>query len=303
MKVLLIYFSGTGNTKRIAELYRSAFENSGAAVDEVELPTDALPNVNEYDLIGLGYPIHGFNAPKLLLQACKMLPKRNKKKDGVSNAFIFKSSGEPVRMSDVSSLKMRKILKKRGYAVTNEYQYVMPYNIIFRHTDHQAYKMWTVAQQLVPADVAEIIRGEVRLPKKMFMGGFLAWILRCEHWGAHIIGKLFKANKDCVKCGKCEKLCPMHNIRTTEKGKVKFGCKCIICMRCVQACPKAAINMGLLNGWKVNGAYSFSEPEEPAQPTKHDEYCKKAYERYYLDAQERIEKFAQIRNEESTNSQ
>ena len=292
MKILLIYFSGTGNTKRIAELYKSAFENNGAEVTQAELPTESEYDVNAYDLIGFGYPIHGFNAPKLILQTCKALPKRDKKKDGVKNAFIFKTSGEPVRMSDVSSLKMRRILKSRGYKVNNEYQYVMPYNIIFRHTDNEAYRMWTVAKALVPADVAEILRGETRLPKKIFMGGFLAWTLRCEHWGAHIIGKLFKANKDCVKCGKCEKLCPMHNIRIIEKGKdkkVKFGCKCIICMRCVQACPKAAINMGLLNGWKVNGAYSFDEPTEPAQPTKHDNYCKKAYERYYRDAQERIE--------------
>lgn len=295
MKILLIYFSGTGNTKRIAELYKSAFAANGAQVDEVELPTEgALPDVTEYDLIGFGYPIHSFNAPKLLLKACKLLPKRNKKKDGVKNAFIFKSSGEPVRMSDVSSLKMRKILKRRGYVVNNEYQYVMPYNIIFRHTDQEVYRMWTVAQQLVPADVAEILRGEKHLPRKMFMGGFLAWILRCEHWGAHVNGKLYKANKDCIKCGKCEKLCPVHNIHIKQKGKnkkVKFGCKCIMCMRCVQDCPKAAINLGLFNGWKVNGAYSFEQPTQPAQPTKHDKYCKKAYERYYRDAQERIDNY------------
>ncbi|MDE6201262.1 MAG: EFR1 family ferrodoxin [Clostridiales bacterium] len=292
MKILLIYFSGTGNTKRIADLYKSAFESREAQVDSIELPLAApLPDVDGYDLIGLGYPIHGFNAPKLLLTLCKTLPKRNKKTDGYKNAFIFKSSGEPVRMSDVSSLKMRKILKRRGYKVNNEYQYVMPYNIIFRHTDSQVYKMWTVAQKLVPADVDEILQGKPRLPKKMFMGGFLAWVLRCEHWGAHIIGKSYKANKECVKCGKCQKLCPMGNIRTNKKGKIKFGGKCIICMRCVQACPKAAINIGLLRSWKVNGAYSFEQPNEPSPPTKHDKYCKKAYGRYYRDAQERIDSF------------
>ena len=291
MKALLVYFSGTGNTTRIAELYKSEFIKAGVEVDMIELPTDSLPDISGYDYIGIGYPIHGFNAPKPILALCKKFPKRNKKTDGVKNAFVFKTSGEPVRMSDVSSLKMRKILKRRGYNVISEYQYVMPYNIIFRHTDHEVYKMWTTAQALVPADVAEIMQGKTRLPKRMFMGGFLAWILRCEHWGAHILGKMFKANKDCVKCGMCEKLCPVHNIRITKKGKVKFGGKCLICMRCVQNCPKAAISMGLLNGWKVNGAYSFAPPDDSPQKTKHDKYCKKAYDRYYLNAQERIDKF------------
>lgn len=294
MKILLIYFSGTGNTARISDLYKTAFEERGVEVNDIALPLTApLPDLGRYDLIGLGYPIHSFNAPKLLLTLCKKFPKRNKKTDGLKNVFIFKTSGEPVRMSDVSSLKMRKILKRRGYAVNNEYQYVMPYNIIFRHTDSQVYKMWTVAQKLVPADVHEVLQGIPRLPKKMFMGGFLAWILRCEHWGAHINGKLYKATKACVKCGKCQKLCPVGNIRTNKKGKIKFGGKCIMCMRCVQACPKAAINLGLFNSWKVNGAYSFAEPDEPSPPTKHDNYCKKAYDRYYRDAQARIDAFLQ----------
>lgn len=292
MKILLIYFSGTGNTARIARLYKTVFEERGGEVDGLELPLDGpLPDIDGYDMIGLGYPIHSFNAPKLLLSLCKALPKRNKKTDGYKKAFIFKTSGEPVRMSDVSSLKMRKILKRRGYAVNNEYQYVMPYNIIFRHTDSQVHKMWTTAQKLVPADADEILQGGTHLPKKMFMGGFLAWILRCEHWGAHVVGKSYKVNNDCVKCGKCVKLCPVGNIHINKKGKVKFGGKCIMCMRCVQSCPKAAINMRLFKSWKVNGAYSFAEPDEPSPPTKHDNYCKKAYDRYYADAQARIDDY------------
>lgn len=294
MKILLVYFSGTGNTRRIARSYCDCLTSSGAEVQTVELPAESLPDPDGYDMIGLGYPIHAFNAPKIMLTTCKKLPKRNKKTNGTKPVFIFKTSGEPVRMSDVSSLKMRGILKRRGYAVNNEYQYVMPYNIIFRHTDAQVYKMWTVAQQLVPADVAEILLGAHRLPKKMFMGGFLAWVLRCEHWGAHVNGKLYKANKDCIKCGKCEKLCPVRNIRIKDKNgrkKIKFGTRCIMCMRCVQQCPKAAVNLGLFNGWKVNGEYSFEPPTEPSLPTKHDNYCKKAYDRYYNDAAARIEKY------------
>lgn len=289
MKVLLVYFSGTGNTKLIAGLYKSAFEENGGDVDILELPLKSeLPDVSDYDLIGIGYPIHAFNAPKIILRLCKKFPKRSKKAIESKRVFIFKTSGEPVRMSDVSSLKMRKILKRRGYTVNNEYQYVMPYNIIFRHNDSAVYKMWTVAQRLVPADVKAILRGDTFLPKKMFMGGFLAWVLRCEHWGAHIIGKMFKANKQCVNCGLCQKLCPINNIRTNKKDKIKFGGKCMMCMRCVFNCPKAAIDMRILKSWKVNGEYSFEEPPQPSPPDKHDNYCKKAYDRYYENAELRI---------------
>ena len=299
MKVLLIYFSGTGNTERITELYKNEFAKLGYQTDEVKLPADnrAVNGINpdEYDFIGFGYPIHAFNAPKTVLNACKALQNRRKAlghKTPRKKVFVYKTSGEPVRMSDVSSLKMRGILKRRGYALTNEYQYVMPYNIIFRHTDAQVYKMWQTAQALTPVHVNEIVNGTPSLPKKMFMGGFLAWILRAEHWGAHIVGKTYKASKTCVHCGKCVKLCPVNNIRVNKRGKIKFGGKCIMCMRCAMFCPKNSIELGILKSWKVNGEYSFAPPTDAPQASKHDKYCLKAYNRYYARAEKTITEFS-----------
>lgn len=291
MKILTICFSGTGNTAKIAELYRAAFESEGAQVTELYLPeaTEKIKelDLNEFDLLGFGYPIHAFNAPENLLKFVKSLPKPNENK----KAFIFKSSGEPVRMSDVSSLKLIKLLSKLDITVTNEYQYVMPYNIIFRHSNAMAYKMWETAKKLVPVDCREILSGNARKVKRMFMGGFLAWVLRIEHCGAHLIGKHFKVTDKCVNCGLCIKRCPQNNIKLTDKGKFKFGKHCLICMRCVFNCPRDAIKPSILNGWRVNGAYSFKPPETEEPKSKHDDYCRKAYNRYFNAAQEKIENF------------
>lgn len=291
MKILLYCFSGTGNTKMICDKYAEALTDLNHEVTVRALPLeqkDIASDEADFDMIGIGYPIHGFNAPKTVLDLCKALPKRDK--NVKKRMFIFKSSGEPVRMSDVSSLKMRKMLKRRGYDVTNEYQYCMPYNIIFRHSDAAAYKMWQTAQKLVPIDVAEILDGKTVLPKKMFMGGFLAWIIRAEHWGAHIIGRFFGTTKDCTKCGLCIRNCPTKNIRQNKKGKIKFGGKCMICMRCSFNCPKNAVKLGMLKKWKVNGAYSFKQPDPDQEPKqdKHANYCKKAYDRYYKNAEAKI---------------
>ena len=290
MKVLIFYFSGTGNTEKIANLYAKAFEENG---DEVVM--GALPdiehklggtNLNDFDMLGFGYPIHAFNAPANVLKLARMLPELTEPK----NAFVFKSSGEPVRMSDVSSLKLIKILKKHNIFVTNEYQYVMPYNIIFRHSDEMAYHMWEVAKKVVPLDCREIKNGVPKKAKRMFMGGVLAWFLRIEHWGARFNGKRYKVNSDCVRCGLCAKTCPANNIKITDDGKIKFGKNCLMCMRCSFTCPKNAIKIGLFNGWKVNGAYSFAMPPSnaPALPDKHANYCKKAYHRYFREAEEKI---------------
>ena len=282
MNIAIFYFSGTGNTKKVAEEYKRAFEDNGETCTLFPLPLAQEADFSQFDLVGFGYPIHSFNAPQPVLQFAKAIPKR----DGACKAFIFKSSGEPVKMSRVSSLKLLKILKKRGYNVFAEYQYVMPYNMIFRHTDHAAYTMWETAKRVIPADCANILKGVEHREKKMFIGGFLAWILRCEHWGAHVIGVGYRANKNCTGCGLCAKNCPVGNI-VMKNGKPKFGGKCTICARCSFHCPKNCINIGLLNGWRVNGAYSFKDGD-PNEKNGHENYCKKAYDRYYRETEERI---------------
>ena len=285
MKIAIFYFSGTGNTKKVALKYKEYFDGQGNECTLFELPLAEKADLSGYDLVGFGYPIHSFNAPQIMLKFAKSLPKKGRKEQK-QRAFIFKSSGEPVKMSRVSSLKLIKILKKRGLEVKNEYQYVMPYNMIFRHTDHTAYVMWETAKKLIPIDCADIINGVERHEKKMFMGGFLAWFLRCEHWGAHVIGVGYKATKDCVGCGLCAKNCPAGNI-VMKNGKPKFGGKCYICARCSFHCPKDCIKIGLLNGWRVHGEYSF-EDGDPNEKNGHENYCKKAYARYFKEAEERI---------------
>ena len=285
MKIAIFCFSGTGNTQKIADLYKGHFEDDGHQVEYFPIPLKNKVDFSAFDLIGIGYPIHGFNAPEPVLKFAKSLTRRDKKNP--SRVFVFKSSGEPVKMSRVSSLKLISILKMRGYKVTNEYQYVMPYNMIFRHTDHQAFVMWQTAQRLAKADCKEILSGKERLEKKLFLGAVWAWIMRCEHWGAHIIGVGYRVDKNaCISCGKCARECPVGNIKLVD-GKPKFGGHCTICSKCSFYCPTNAINTGLLNGWKVHGAYSFQDGD-PNEDNGHFNYCKKAYERYFNEAEERI---------------
>ena len=53
----------------------------------------------------------------------------------------------------------------------------------------------------------------------------------------------------CIGCGKCEKLCPMNNIKIVDK-KVVQNNQCTMCYRCINNCPKQAMT---LLGKKVVG--------------------------------------------------
>ena len=45
----------------------------------------------------------------------------------------------------------------------------------------------------------------------------------------------------CVSCGKCERVCPMDVDVTDNSIKRKNGTECILCMECVNNCPKGAL--------------------------------------------------------------
>ena len=116
----------------------------------------------------------------------------------------------------------------------------------------------------------------------------MAWVVRIEHPAMKVNGRLFKVDEDkCVRCGLCVKNCPENNIKIDENGKFHFGRDCVMCTRCSFNCPKDAFDIGMLNGWRVNGKYSFEKPTEK-QVDKHAWYCKKAYAGYFENAKEKI---------------
>lgn len=289
MKNAVIYvFSGTGNTKKICDLYKAAFELNGVATTlyEVRGDLDGIPSPQVYDLVGFAYPIHGFNAPHIMLSLAKALPKLPKGEH--KQYFVLKSSGEPLKTNNISSYKLRSILKRKGYAQFAEYHYVMPYNMIFRHTDEFAAKMWDTAKALAPIEAREVLAMTPHMLKGVPFGHFIAWVLRIEQPAMRVNGRMFKVNaKKCVGCNRCVKACPMGNITRGKDGKFHFGGDCVMCARCSFNCPSDAFNIAMLNGWRVNGKYDFEYSGEN-QPNKHSRYCKKAYERYFAEATQKI---------------
>lgn len=56
----------------------------------------------------------------------------------------------------------------------------------------------------------------------------------------HSTVPLYSTTDACMKCGICKEVCPVNNIKLTEKG-VEFGNNCQQCMACIQWCPTKAI--------------------------------------------------------------
>lgn len=47
----------------------------------------------------------------------------------------------------------------------------------------------------------------------------------------------------CVSCNRCKKVCPMNVDMTDNSRKRNNGTECILCMECVDNCPKKALKL------------------------------------------------------------
>ena len=59
----------------------------------------------------------------------------------------------------------------------------------------------------------------------------------------------FTVSDACVSCGKCQRLCPLGNIRIQE-GRPVWGDRCTHCMACICGCPAGAIEYGRISRGK-----------------------------------------------------
>lgn len=283
MKAALIYFSGTGNTKRTLEY---AKENIPFDFDVFDVMNNEVVDMENYDYLMVFYPIYGFNAPKPIIDYVKKIKKTKSEK----KCLVMKNSGEHLFWNNASSLLLRRILKRRNIKLKSEYHYLMPYSFIFRHSDYMAYRMDYVAKNLIKIDMNEFLNGKYSKIKRFFLDDLFACILRIQWWGGRFNGRFYKIDETkCIKCMKCVNNCPAKNIKF-EDGKFKFGKNCLMCQRCVMYCPKDAFkSLGGFTSWKVSTPYSFKEQTE-FQEEKRPKYCKKNYEKYFKTSFEKIEK-------------
>ena len=285
MRAVFFVFSGTGNTRKVSEVLAEKWRERGNEADIFPIQAGAeYPDPKDYDVVVVGYPVHAFNAPAAVLKFLKKLPAGGDRSNP-KPAYLLRTSGEPLKLNNASGISPKRILKRRGYRVLGEFRYVMPYNIIFRHSDGMAARMWQDANVLLEENAGTMSEGGGTVYKNGPYRRLVSFVLRIEHTAMPIIGRTFKAKKKlCAGCGICEKVCPQGNIKMVN-GRPKFKGKCVGCMGCAFSCPKDAIRTGVLNAWRVNGAYPFE-----GVPVKDEEigrYCRRAYLRYFREIEKK----------------
>ena len=252
MKVVLLYFSGTGVTAKFASEIAKSFQMHNCIVDLVRIKSGLKVDLKDYDIIGIGVPTYSFRAPRL---TTKILNHLNFQKKPY---FLFCTSGG---MPGNTLWNLYKSVKRTGGICLGSISGIGITNLrswMPKLTDPKP-KFWGLnhadcerAQQfgnLLLDRLKKINKLNSNENNKMWIPKFQIltsiWsIFFTWRWEmASTVGFKYFDKIKCTKCGLCStKICPSGAITLTSLNTPKFNeFKCVGCNGCVNLCPVSAI--------------------------------------------------------------
>jgi ferredoxin len=236
------YFTGTGNSLRVAEICRQQFEAAGHPVTLAPIGRGESPEAMGDGLLGLCFPVYSLGAPRIVRQFIFRL---------VSPAaprasFVIATSGDPNSVG-WALVHARKALTRKGFDVCRTEAVHMPNNWLPMSEvppPAEAAEILSRGEETASEIARGILAGEERhapLDLSSF-GPLLSWLMRVAFHGLGVrrLWRFFRTSERCIGCGQCARRCPTASIRM-EKGKPHWTRTCEQCLRCMNLCSSRAI--------------------------------------------------------------
>ena len=248
IRILIIIFSATGNTAKIAEVIQEELKQLGADIEEKDITSyddrKDLLDLTLYQAVIFGFPIHARRAPRIVREWLDTLDGQGK-----LCATFFTYGGFTVHPIHFST---REILENRGFDLVSSAEFLAKhtFNIggwsamenrpnesdfrVAREFAKQTYKRFVGEDPGRPDefDKTELTQEKLDEGEKLPL---LAITQLPSRMGA-----------DCSMCMICEELCPTHAMNA-EMGEVSEKEKCIACLRCIDNCPEDVLSINDLS--------------------------------------------------------
>lgn len=248
--MVTLYFSGTGNSKFVAELFAAEM---GCECHSIEEKADFGGLIQSADAVAFVYPIYGSRVPRIMREFVKAHTGELNGKKLVILCTQLMFSGDGARC-------FTDLLPKGTYTVAYAEHYNMPNNVnnfrvLHRTSERTVRRLVKKSRRKTARICADIRNGRIRkrgfnIVSRLFglMQGM--WMPMLEQGMMRSV----RIGGDCTGCGLCVKRCPMHNL-TLLDGRAEAGGNCTSCYRCSNLCPERAISI-YFNGrikWQYQG--------------------------------------------------
>ena len=248
LKIALIYFSATGNTKKIADTIENYLTGQDVSVTKIDITSHESRkepiSLSKYDAVIFGFPIYSLRAPRVCRQWLEKLDGDGKK---CSVFFTFGGFGK-----DPAHYYIKELLDKRNFTLVSTAEFLAvhtfnrcgwqaaegrPNELDFNAAEEFTYKTLKRFTGEDPDTICDF--NEPAYPSEQ--------LDMAEKFRFKLITQLpAREAENCSMCMLCEKLCPT-NAMDAKKG-IAAPASCIACFRCVANCPDGVLHTNDISG-------------------------------------------------------
>lgn len=234
-RLAIIYFSGTGNTRYVAEKIKKAIIKASIQVDLVNIEKGKI-NPNKYDYLIIGGPVYVERYPEILL---KYLENNLSHYNGICMMYSTQAT-------DGATPTFKHAMKRIKNINVTYYDYlVMPnnfYNFMFKQcSKDEEPELIKAASEKAEKMALEFVEGKTNsyeIGSNRVVMAEVVYRLTYPLFRKFLMRKLKIDRERCIRCRICEKFCPTQSIKITPNLKIDNNCT--FCQRCIHSCPKNA---------------------------------------------------------------
>ncbi len=235
---MIVYFTGTGNSRCCARMLSDLLQDSC---------TDAFSFIREgigAELVSLTpwvfvAPTYSWQLPHVFMDFI-----RSGSFAGSRDAYFVMTCGSD---AGAASLYNQDLCQDKGFLYRGTFPIVMPENYIALFSAPQQAEALAIIAAARPSldRCASCIREGQEFPRQKIspLDRIKSGPVNRLFYRFNVKAKPFTVSSACISCGRCEKACPLGNIRL-EGGKPVWGNRCTHCMACICSCPVEAIEYG-----------------------------------------------------------
>lgn len=235
---MILCFSGTGNSRYIAERIAEALQDEIVDLNAKIKAADYAP-IQVGDDIVLVTPTYAWRIPQIVsawLTKTELLSAKR-------IWFVMDCGSEIGNAAKFNRiLAGQKRLQYRGTA-----QIVMPENYIamFKAPEREEAESIVKAAEPAIADAIACLKAKKPFPatRSNLYDRFMRSAVNPIFYRLFVKAAAFQVRDACIGCGQCADRCPLNNI-TIRAGKPVWGNDCTHCMACICYCPTEAIEYG-----------------------------------------------------------
>jgi len=240
-KILILYFSGVGATKKIADLmYASLLQNS--KVDIYSIESKDTPNIVEYDALIFGTPVYHGAPAKIVMDYWDRMSRINKE----THAFVYNTRG--LCSLNTNRILAKKLLEKNIYVIMDKaYRGPASDGSIIAPFVKRFFEFEKGIKKKIDQDCMKYLEMlNYNAPKRYIPRFSFGSIINAPNKtaGQFITLKIHLHQDKCIKCGHCIEQCPHKVFLKDESGYPVFSSiGCENCFRCIHHCPKTALSL------------------------------------------------------------